>query len=79
MTQSINDLLSNKNFQEPPELKLIRDFVNEQIGIMPRLKITPEAYVIIMPSAAAAGSLRAHLFKLQEHPDIKKRLLVRIG
>jgi hypothetical protein len=79
MATPLGDLLSRRNYEEPPEIKLIKDFVQSAVGITPRVKITPETYVLSLPSAAAAGALRAHLFKLQQELGGNKRILIRIG
>jgi hypothetical protein len=79
MTTPLGDLLSRKNYEEPPEIKLIKEFVQSAIGVIPRVKITPETYILTLPSAAGAGALRAHLFKLQQELGGNKRILIRIG
>lgn len=79
MAQKIGDLLGSKNYREPPEIKLIKEFVVAQIGITPKVTLTTESYVIRVPSAAAAGALRASLFKLQKQLQTKNRVLIRIG
>lgn len=79
MAQQLGDLLKDKSYGEPPEIKLIKDFVQTEIGLIPQVKITENAYLITVPYAAAAGILRASLFKLQKELGDEKRLLIRIG
>lgn len=79
MSQSMSDLLGKRNFSEPPEIKQIKDFVQAEIGIIPKVDINTESFVIRVTSAAAAGALRIKLFKLQEQLDSKKRVVIRIG
>lgn len=79
MGQSLGDLLAGKNYREPPEIRQIKDFVQSEIGLTPRVTINTESYIIQVPSAAAAGTLRSSLFKLQSQLETKKRLLIRIG
>lgn len=79
MAQQIGDLLSGKNYGEPPEIKLIKEFVKEEIGFIPKVSITAETYIISVSSAAAAGTLRSSLFKLKKLLGTKKRVTIRIG
>lgn len=79
MGKSLADLLADKNFQEPPEIKQIKEFVQSEIGLTPRVSVNTNSYTIKVPSAAAAGTLRSSLFKLQDQLGADKRLLIRIG
>ena len=79
MSQNIGDLLSSRNFSEPPEIQLIKKFVHDRLGITPKVSITSDTYVVTLPSAAAAGTLRSHIYKLQKELETKKRILIRIG
>jgi hypothetical protein len=79
MSKSLADLLADKNYQEPPEVRQIKEFVEAEIGLKPGVDINTDSYIIKVPSAAAAGALRSNLFKLKEQLDTEKRLLIRIG
>lgn len=79
MSKSLSDLLADKNYQEPPEIQQIKEFVEAQIGLRPGVAIKTDSYIIKVPSAAAAGALRSSLFKLKEQLQTRKRLIIRIG
>ncbi len=79
MSKSLADLLAGKNFQEPPEVKQIKEFVLAEVGINPKVSLSTNSYIIIVPSAAAAGTLRSSLFKLKDQLETDKKLLIRIG
>ena len=79
MTQSLGDLLSNKSFDEPAEIREIKQFVQTEIGVVAKVSIRTEAYVVTVTSAAAAGALRSCIYKLQKQLGDKKRILIRIG
>lgn len=79
MTPLLGDVLSSRNYREPPEIQQIKDFVQNAIGITPSVSITPESYVVQVPSAAAAGALRGHIYQLQKELDAKRRVIIRIG
>lgn len=79
MTQKLGDLLTERNYSEPPDISLIKEFVYKSIGVQPKVSITAESYIVSVPSAAAAGSLRSHVFKLKKQLDSPRRILIRIG
>jgi hypothetical protein len=79
MTNQIGDLIGRKNYSEPPEIQQIKEFVKARIGIVPKVSIRPESYVVSVSSAAAAGTLRIHLRELQELLGAEKKILIRIG
>jgi hypothetical protein len=78
MSQLLGDVLAKRNYGEPPEIRIIKDFVQSHIGLVPSVSITPESYVVIVPSAAAAGALRVQLYTLQKLLPAKRRVIIRI-
>ncbi len=79
MTQSLADLLGNRNFDEPPEIQEIKQFVRKEIGSSASVSITNESFVVKLPSASAAGALRAKVYQLQKQLGSDKRIVIRIG
>lgn len=79
MSQLLGDVLGNRNYGEPPEIRQIKDFVQAELGIQPSVSVNAETFVIAVPSAAAAGALRTKLFRLQKLLDTKRRVIIRIG
>lgn len=78
MTNSIGDILSDKNFAEPPEIRQIKQFVQDTIGLSAAVSITTDAFIVSVPSAAGAGALRPHINKLQNQLKSDKRIILRI-
>lgn len=78
MTDSIGDLLDGKRFAEPPEIKLIKDFVEQRFKVTPGVSVSERQIVIGVKSGALAGALRQQLHQLQESLDTDKRLVIRI-
>lgn len=78
MTNSIGDLLSQKAFFEPPEIKIIKSFVIETFQVTPTVAVGDKEIIISVNSAALAGALRPHLYKLQGDCKTTKRLVIRI-
>lgn len=78
MSDSLGDLLGRGSFNEPPEIGIIKKFVHEQTGITPNVKITPTTFVVAMPNAAAAGTLRFKLFQLQRSMGHDRKIIIKI-
>lgn len=79
MTNSIGDILSDKNFAEPPEIRQIKKFVQDTIGMTPAVSVTTDAFIVSVPSAAGAGALRPHMNKLSNQLKSDKRIILRIS
>ncbi len=58
MSQLMGDVLSQRNYAEPPEVQQIKAFVLAEIGISPEISITTDAYIVCLKSSAAAGALQ---------------------
>jgi len=79
MTTNLSDLLDKSKYAEPPEIKIIKDFVNEHFKAEVMVAVGPQRIVINVSSAALAGALRAHLHELQQLCETDKRLVIRIN
>lgn len=79
MSQLLGDVLTGRNYSEPPEISQIKEFVLAEIGITPTVSVSTETFIIRVPSASAAGALRGKLFQLEKQLDGKRRLIIRIG
>ena len=78
MSDSIADLLGKRKFEEPPEIKIIQEFVESRYQVTPQVSITPQQIIIGVKSAALAGTLRPLLHQLQSECNTDKRLIIRI-
>lgn len=79
MTDSISDLLGAKNYSEPKEIQIIKDFVHNNFNSPCSVTIQQRTIVIAVKGSALAGSLRLRLHELQEICKTDKRLMIRIG
>ncbi|PID31810.1 hypothetical protein CR970_03815 [Candidatus Saccharibacteria bacterium] len=75
---SIQDLLSARLPQEPPEVRVIKQFVRETYQAEVGVSIQAHAITILAPGAALAGTLRPHLRTFQRLCDTNKRIVIRI-
>jgi hypothetical protein len=76
---SLNDILSRKDFEEPPESMAIKTYVRERFHTTVGVSVKPDTIIITARSAALAGTLRLHSHELTTTTQTDKRLVFRIG
>lgn len=79
MTESIGDLLSGRRLNEPPEIKIIQDYVQLRYKVTPQVSVAGEQIIIGVKSAALAGTLRPQLPQIKDACQTEKRLIIRIS
>jgi hypothetical protein len=75
----LSDILSRRDFDMPPEVRAIKDYVRRYYDSDVNVTMQPHAIVIAARSAALIGSLRLNLPKLQAAANTEKRIILRIG
>lgn len=75
----LSEILRRKNFDEPPEVRAIKEYVRRYYDVEVRVTVQQHAIVISARSAALIGSLRLNLPKLQTASGTDKRILLRVG
>lgn len=78
MSDSLADLLAQKNFGEPTEIQVIKHFLKENYNSDCQVTIGPRLIAIGVKSASLAGALRMRLHELQALCQTEKRLVIRI-
>lgn len=78
MTDSIKDLLGAKNYSEPAEVKIIKQFLIDKFQVNCAVTTGPKQIIIGVNSASLAGALRLQLHELQILCKTQKRLMIRI-
>jgi hypothetical protein len=78
MAESIESLLKKRDYSEPEEISIIRDYVFKKYGKVPGLKIAGKKIIICVPSAALAGALRMDLHELSKKIKTKHELTIQI-
>ncbi len=79
MTNSLGDLLPQGRFEEPPEVRIIKDFVQEKFQQPVKVSIQQTQIIVHVQGSALAGALRTSLHELQALCQTDKRLVIRIG
>lgn len=75
---SIKDLLTKKEFEQPDEIQQIKDFVKSKFDEEPSVKLTKNSIIITVSSASLAGALRMHMHHLAKELRTEKKLILRI-
>jgi hypothetical protein len=79
MTTTLGDLLDKSKYAEPPQIKVIKDYIQLQFKADAAITVGPKQIVINVQSAALAGALRMHLHQLQKLCETDKKLIIRIS
>lgn len=78
MTTSINDLLKDRTRDEPPEIAIIKKFVQTEFGESCSVQFHENQIIIGVSSASLAGALRLRLHELQTEIGVTRHLSIRI-
>ena len=78
MTDSLFDILSRKDFSEPPEIVAIKQYIQDHFHAEAEVAHREFEIIITVASAPLASTLRFHVVKLQKVANTKKRLVLRI-
>ncbi|MEI7682878.1 MAG: hypothetical protein WCJ24_01085 [Candidatus Saccharibacteria bacterium] len=79
MTHALSDILADRFEEEPGEIKAIKTYVRDNFGENIAIAVRDKQLIITTQSAALAGALRPHLYKLQKLSGDDMRLTIRIG
>jgi hypothetical protein len=76
---SLFNVLSNKNFDEPPEVTAVKKYVQETYQVKVTVQVRQNELIVVVPGAALANSLRLRTPELKRRCQLDKRLVIRIG
>jgi hypothetical protein len=76
---SLGSILSNKDFDEPPEIAGIKKYVQDEFQTAVGVQVRERDIVIVVPSAALANTLRLRGPEIKRRCQLDKRLTFRIG
>lgn len=76
---SLFNILSKKDFDEPSEMASIKKYVKDEFGIDVGVQIRDKDIIIKVPSAAMAGTLRMRGPEIKRRCQLDKRLTFQIG
>lgn len=76
---SLHDILSNKDFSEPPEAAAIKKYVRDEFMADALVTVREREIVVAVPGAALANTLRLRSPALRKLCQSDKRLVIRIS
>ena len=76
---SIGDVLAKRNLQEPPEIGIIKKYVQEKFDSSVSVTVQDKQIIISAKSAALAGTLRLYSVEIAKICQTDKKLVFRIG
>jgi hypothetical protein len=76
---SLFTILGNKDYDEPPEIENIKQFVRSEFDVSVGVQVRNRDIVISVPNAALANTLRLRQQDIKKRLKIDKRLTFRIG
>lgn len=75
---SLYDLLAGKDFDQPPEIEAIKQFVRERYAKEVSVTIRDADIVVSVPGAPLASKLRYDMQKLKQAVGTDKKIVLRI-
>jgi len=78
MSDSIADLLARKDFDEPSEIKAIKDFIRTTFDEDCEVLLRERDIVVTVASSSLANALRLKINGLRQAAKTKKRVILRI-
>ncbi|HET9850351.1 MAG TPA: hypothetical protein VFP35_01865 [Candidatus Saccharimonadales bacterium] len=76
---SLQDILSQKDFSPPDEIKSLRDYVKRKYKSNSYIKLEREAVILSVPSSALAATLQLERTAIAEACGLTKKLVIRFG
>ncbi len=76
---SLNSILSNKDFDQPPEMASIKKYVQDEFKVAVGVQVRDKDIIVSVSSAALANTLRLRGPEIKRRCQIDKRLTFRIG
>ncbi|MEK7594171.1 MAG: hypothetical protein AAB436_00850 [Patescibacteria group bacterium] len=76
---SLHSILSNKDFDEPPEMSAIKKYVQDEFGAEVGVQVRDKDIVISVPNASLANTLRLRGPEIKRRCQLGKKLTFRIG
>jgi hypothetical protein len=76
MMDNLSDILSRKGLHEPPEIKIIKDFVFKKYSESVSVKVDINKIIIFASSSALASSIRMNIPEIQKACDTDKRIAI---
>lgn len=79
MMDSIADLMKDKRPQEPPQMKALREYIENNHGVKVHVSASQFGYTVTVPSAPLATILQMELPQIKAECNLDKKLFIQIA
>ncbi len=76
---SLKDLLTVKNLDEPSEVTALREYYKTLFKDIPTIKLSERNITLIVPNGKIATEIRARTIDIERRCQFTKRFVVRVG
>lgn len=76
---SLKDLLSAKNLDEPTEIVALREYCQQLFHFTPKISTKNDCIWMLVPNGVLATELRMRLPEINRRCGLTKKLVIRIG
>lgn len=76
---SIKDLLTSKNLDEPTEITALREYCVSTFNFTPKISIKNDCLWMLVPNGILATELRMRIPEIIRRCQLTKKLVIRIG
>ena len=77
--ESINTLLSNRDFEEPEEVSKLKVYITRKYEADSQIRISSKGLVIIVKSSSLANVIRLSLPEIKRQLAIEQKLFIKIA
>jgi hypothetical protein len=76
---SIKDILSTKNLDEPTEVTALREYCQQLFDFTPKISVNNDAIWMKVPNGMLATELRMRMPEIKRRCGLTQKLIIRIG
>jgi hypothetical protein len=77
--ESINTVLSNRDFAEPEEILRLKAYISRKYDSASQIRISQKGLIISVKSSSLANVIRLSLPEIQRQLSIEQKLFIRIA
>ncbi len=76
---SLRDLLTQKNLDEPSELTALRKYLVSKFGFSPKITMSQHTITVVVSNGKIATEIRARTLEITRRCALTKKLFVKIS
>jgi hypothetical protein len=76
---NLEEILKNRSFKEPDEIKIIKDFIKSNFDDDCLVKVSKLRITIVVANSSLAGALKEKLMSLKNQLKTTKEISITIG